>query len=255
MRRDRGSRFLPTVLLAVVPILLFGCAEPTLDGANLQESIQEVRESLDEERRPEFGLAVEAVRRASRGEIEGVEPFSVDAMTAEAVFAKAREIELRRELAWAQEAIDTERRIVEARSYLDRLAVQDLKTETDDDGDVVATFVLENGLGRTVDTAWLRIEAEGPRGKVLGGEEMVDLRPGLEPGERREVRIPVTSDAARVLPPTEDRVVTSRVTLVERGGDVIAQEPSPELLAEAQERLAEAERRRAELQGRLDTDE
>ncbi len=247
MRRHGRS----ILLLALLGIAL-ACADPTLDSSQWERSAEGVRNSVEKARRADFDLALETVRSASAGDIEGTEPFSVDGMTAEDVFAEAGQIELRRELAWVEQQIQAERQIVDARSYLERLAILDFRTSWREDDQVMATFEVHNGLGTGIGTAWIRIEAELVNGQRLGGEDIVDFRPGLEPDERREIRIPISGDARHALPPEAGTKVTARFTLVARKGDVVAQEPDAEALAAAERRLAEAEGRRAALQARLE---
>jgi hypothetical protein len=247
MYRSTRRSIAPLALL----VLALGCADPALDSSRWESSVETVRSSVDESRRADFDFALETVRSASAGEIEGTTPFSLDGMTAEAVFAEAERIELRRDLAWVEREIQAERQVVDARTYLERLDIHDFRTVSGENDQVLAVFEVANGLASSVETAWIRIEAELPDGDRLGGEDIVDFRPGLEPGERREVRIPVSGDARLALPPDPGTTVAARFTLVERGGEIVAQEPSPATLAEAERRLADAEQRARALRDRL----
>ena len=231
--------------------LVLACAEPTLDPADWERSAEKVRESVDEARRSDFDFALETVRQASRGEIEGTDPFSPAGMTATDVFARAEQVEIHRDLAFVEREIESERQIVDARVFLDRLRIRDFRATPGEGDRVRAELEVVNETGAVIGTAWLRIEARLPDGRVYDGEDIVDFRPGLEPGAREEIAIPISGDARLVLPPGSGTEVSARFTLLERGGEVLAQEPSPETLAAAETRLADAERRRDALRARL----
>ncbi len=247
MRPSTRAHF---ALLGLLVVTL-GCGTPTLDGANLQKSIAKVRKSVDQSRRADFDLAMKTVESASHGAIEGTQPFALDGMTAAAVFAEAEKIGWRRDLTWAERGIQDERQVVDARAYLDRLRVRGFASSHDDQGRVTASFEVENGLDTAIDSGWIRIDAPRPDGGLLGGEDIVDMRPRLRPGERRQIHILVTSEASRVLAEEPGATVHTRFTLAELGGTMIAQEPSPEALEKAKRRLADEERRRDELRAKL----
>ena len=232
-------------------VAALGCGTPTLDGGNLEKSTAKVRNSVDQSRRADFDLAMKTVAAASRGEVEGTAAFSLDGMTAEAIFAEAEKIGLRRDLAWAERAIADERQVIDARLYLAKLRVSDFRSASDDDGAVRATFDVENGLDSAVDSGWIRVEAPLPDGRLVGGEDLVAFQPRLKPGERRTVGVLLTSEAGRLLAEWPGTAVATRFAMVELGGDVVAQEPTPEALEKAQRRLADEERRRDEIRAKL----
>ncbi|HEY8144781.1 MAG TPA: hypothetical protein VIG06_19015, partial [Kofleriaceae bacterium] len=195
MKRCAPFRVASTVLL----LAALGCGTPVLESSNLQKSIAKVRKSVDGSRRGEFDMAMKTVESASGGEIEGTPAFALDGMTAEAIFAAAEKIGLRRDLVWAERTIAGERQVVDSRSYLGRLRVRAFSASSAEDGQVEAIFEVENGLDTAVDTAWIRIDAPRYGGGTLGGEDLVVFQPSLKPGERRNVRIAIGSEASRVL--------------------------------------------------------
>jgi hypothetical protein len=228
-----------------------GCAAPTLDSSNLEKSAARMRKGVERSRRADFDLALKTVESASRGEIEGTQPFALDGMTAQAVFAEAEKIGLRRDLVWAERAVAGERQVVDARTYLDRLRLRAFAATRSKEGQVYASFEVENGLDTAVDTAWLRIDAPRWDGGTLGGEDLVDFQPRLKPGERRNIQIQVTSEASRVLVEEPSTRVVTRFTLAGLGGNTLFQEPAPEALEKASRRLAEEERHRDQLRAKL----
>ena len=239
--------------LAVLALLVaaLGCGTPKLDSSQLEKSIARVRKSVDKSRRADFDMAVKTVQSASRGELEGTQPFSLDGMTAEAIFAEAEKIGLRRDLVWAERGVESERQVVDARAYLDRLRARGFSSVPGEGGQVQASFEVENGLDTAIDSAWIRIETTLPDGRVLSGEDLVAFQPRLKPGERRGVRILVTSEASRLLAEEPNAAVTTHFTMVELDGNLVAQEPTPEALEKARRQLAEAERRRDEIRAKL----
>lgn len=228
-----------------------GCGTPSLDSSNLEKSAARMRKGVERSRRADFDLALKTVESASRGEIEGTQPFALDGMTAEAVFAEAEKVGLRRELVWVERTVAGERQLVDARVYLDRLRLRAFAATRSKDGQVYASFEVENRLDTAVDTAWLRIDAPRWDGGTLGGEDLVDFQPRLEPGERRNIQIQVTSEASRVLVEEPSTRVVTRFTLVGLGGNTLFQEPAPEALENASRRLAEEERHRDQLRAKL----
>jgi hypothetical protein len=240
-------------LLSLICLLLLvaGCTPPTLDSANLIQSTEKVRKSLEKDLRDDFDLALIRVQEASDGSVRGTAPFDLDGMTAEDVLAEAEKIDLRSELAWAQQSVETEQQIVGAQSTLERLGIQGFHTSYTQ-GRILATFRVDNGLETPIDTAWLRIDAAKDGYPSVHGEDAVAFRPVLKPGEARDMEILITSEVVSALPPDAETTVQARFTLVERGGDIVLQEPTEEDLERARGRLIEAETRRDELQAKLD---
>ncbi|MBZ0113345.1 MAG: hypothetical protein K8J08_12860 [Thermoanaerobaculia bacterium] len=237
--------------LASLLLLVAGCAPPTLDSSNLADSTEKVRKSLDASLRDDFDLALIRLQEASDGSVRGTAPFSLDGMTGENVLLEAERIDLRSELAWAQQSVETEQQIVGAQSILEGLRIEDFQTSYTE-GRILATFRVDNGLETPIDTAWLRIDASKDGYPSVHGEDAVAFRPALKPAEARDVEIIVTSEVISALPPDSETSVRVRFTLVENGGDIVLQEPTEEDLARARGRLAEAESRRDELQKQLD---
>jgi hypothetical protein len=229
----------------------WGCGEPKVDSAQLERSVAQVRKSVEKRRQGDFDFAWKTVQTASRGEVEGTPPFAVDGMTAAAIFAEAEKIGWRRDLVWAERAVVEESQVVNAHTYLERLPIRDFVVRRDAENQVFASFFVENRLDSAVDTAWLRIDAPRPDGGTLGGEDLVDFQPPLAPGERRNIQIQVTSEAARVLAEEPTVLVAKRFTLVGLRGNTLYQEPTPEALERARRRLADEERHRDELRAKL----
>ena len=246
MPRSLTARF---ALLALVAAL--GCGAPKLDSANLHKSIARVRKSVEARRRIDFDGAMKTVASASRGEIDGTKPFALDGMTADAIFAEAEKISLRRDLVWVERSLAEERQVLDARADLDRLLVRGFAARRDTDGQVLGSFEVVNGLQSAVDTAWLRVDAPRPGGGTLGGEDLIDFRPPLRPGERRNVQFQVTSEANRVLAEDPSTTVSTHFTSIGFGGNTLYQEPSPEALEKARQHLAAEERHRDELRAKL----
>lgn len=243
------SRTLLPLLVAI--LWLGGCSEPVLDPADLEESIADLRDSLDESRQPAFDAAIDLVRRASRGEIHGTDELSLQGMTAGAVLAEAERIEIRRERAVEAESLVAQRELLGAEAQLARLHVLDFVPRPIGDTGMEADLSVHNTLEIPIETAWLWIEVALPDGTTQGGEEFVSFQPPLRPGDQRTVRMLVIGPEARSLPVEPPAELRTRFRMVERGGEVVLQALSPEERQRAEAALAAAERRVADLDARL----
>jgi hypothetical protein len=239
-------RAVATVLLLV----LAGCGEPTLDSKDLQESIADLRDSLDAEEQVRFDGAIAVVVEASRGEVTGTQRFALDGMTAAKVLAEAERIEVRRELALIAETVAAQQEVLQAEEQLARLRVVGFQPGSQGDR-VTAAVTLVNTLGTPLDSGWLLIEVELPDGRLYSGPEFVAFRPPLAPREQRTLRLVLAGDEARALPAEPGAKLRHRFTSLERGGRTVAEAPSPQQRARAEAALAEAETRRSELEARL----
>jgi hypothetical protein len=240
------------VVAALLPLLLLaGCAEPTLDSEDLEGSIAELRDSLDAAEQVRFDAAMPVVLEASRGEVTGTEPFSLDGMTAARVLAEAERIDVRRELALVEETIAQMREVVQAEERLAKVRVLELQAGSASDERAVALVRVRNELDTTIDSGWLRIDVEEADGRVLSGVEFVGFRPALGPGQERAVRLVLAGDEARGLPPAQGAKVSHRFTSVQRGDEIVVEVPSEATRARAAATLQEAEARRDELAGQL----
>jgi hypothetical protein len=242
----RGCR----LVLAGAALLAGACAEPVLDSRDLDDSISEVRDNLDDRQRGAFEVAIALVRQASSGEIPGTDPFLLDGMTAQAVLAEAQRIEIRRERALEVETAAVHRELLAAEERLARLRVTSFLPQAS--GDTVdAELTVRNELEFPVETAWLLIEVGAPGRAVRAGEEFLAFRPPLRPGEERRVRLLLSGSEASSLPAEPPAEARYRFVLVERGGQVALQAPTAEERQKAAAALAESERRQAELDARL----
>ncbi|KAB2968932.1 MAG: hypothetical protein F9K18_02090 [Thermoanaerobaculia bacterium] len=238
-------------LLLAVALGSGGCAEPVLDGRDLDGSIADVRDSLDATQRGAFEVAADLVRRASAGEIEGTQAFSLDGMSAAAVFAEAERIEIRRDKAFEEASALAHWEILAADEKLARLRVVEFVARPIGDARMTADVTVHNGLEFAVDTAWLSVEVGVPGGPAAGGEEFVSFQPPLRRGEQRTIRLQLIGDEARSLPVTPPAVLRTRFVLVERGGEVALKSPTPEESRRAEAAIATSEKRVRELDARL----
>lgn len=239
------------LLLAVAVALAGGCGEPVLDTSDLDGSIAELRDSVDEPRRAAFDDAIALVREASTGKVTGTKPFALGGMTAGAVMAEAERIEIRRERSLEAESAAAYREILDAERQLARLQVTQFLPQQLDPTRMAADVTVRNGLGFPVQTAWLRVEVALPGGPSSAGEEFVAFQPALRPGDERTVRIKVLGMEARELPVEPPAEARYRFQLVESGGRVALQMPTPDQRQKARAGLAEVQRRVAELDARL----
>jgi hypothetical protein len=239
------------LVLAVASVLAVACGEPVLDPTNLDGSIAELRESLDASQRVRFDEAIALVREASTGKVSGTKPFSLAGMTAGAVLAEAERIEIRRERALEAEAIADYKEILDAERELARLQVKAFVPQQVDPTHMAASVTVHNGLSIPVDTAWLRVEVRIPGGASASGEEFLAFQPPLEPGAERTVRIMVAGMEARSLPVEPPAEAHYRFQLVESGGKVALEMPTPEMRRKAEAGLADVQRRVADLDTRL----
>jgi hypothetical protein len=218
------------LVLAVATLLAGACSKPVLDPSNLDGSIAKLRDSLEMSRRIHFDEAIALVREASTGKIPGTKPFSLAGMTAGAVIAEAERIEIRRE------------RALEVTAFVPQQV---------DPTRMAASVTLRNGLRFAIDSAWLRVEVGIPGGASSAGDEFLAFQPSLKPGEVRTVGITVAGAEARSLPVEPPAQAHYRVQLVESGGKVALEMPTPEMRQKAEADLAEVQRRVAELDTRL----
>lgn len=231
--------------------LAIGCGPPTIDPTDLEGSIADLREAVDEDQRVAFDAAIALVREASAGRIDGTDPFPLAGMTAPAVVAEAERIAIRRERALEQATAAAHRAVLEADGKLAALAVVEFAARPVGDTEMEADVTVRNGLGFPVDTAWLRIEVAVPDGASQSGEEFVAFQPALAVGEQRTVRILVLGTEARSLPVEPPAVLTTQFRMAERGGEVMLKAPTDEERAQAEKALAEAEARIRQLDTRL----
>jgi hypothetical protein len=237
--------------LVLVALLAAGCGEPVVRSADLDRSIAEVRESLEPPQRSGFDEAIALLRLASAGKVPGTERISLDGLTAAAVLAEAGRVELRRERAFEQDRAAAAREVLGAEERLSRLRVLRFAPEWIGEIRLEADLGVRNDLDFPVGSAWLRVEVAMPGGPSRSGEELVTYQPALAPGEERSVRILISGDEAASLPVEPPAVLTHRFVMVEHGGQVRLQAPTPEARADAEKELAEAERRIAELDREL----
>jgi hypothetical protein len=237
--------------LVLVALLAAGCGEPVVRGADLDRSIAEVRESLEPRERGRFDDAIALLRLAGSGKIPGTERVALDGMTASDVLAEAARVELRRDRAVEQEKASAARDVLGAQEQLSRLRVLRFAPEWIGEVRLEADLGVRNDLDFPVGSAWLRIEVAMPGGPSRAGEELVAFQPPLAPGEERSVRLLISGDEAASLPVEPPAVLTHRFVMVEHGGQVRLQAPTPETRAAAERELAEAERRISELDAKL----
>jgi hypothetical protein len=237
--------------LALIALLAAGCGEPVVRSADLDRSIAEVRESLEPPQRSRFDEAVALLRLASSGKVPGTERLTLDGMTAAEVLAEAGRVELRRERAFEQERAAGAREVLDAEERLSRLRVLRFAPEWIGEIRLEADVGVRNDLDFPVGSGWLRVEVTMPGGPSRAGEELVNFQPPLAPGEERSVRLLISGDEAASLPVEPPAVSTHRFVMVEYGGQVRLQVPTPEDRAEAERELADAERRIAELEAQL----
>lgn len=238
-------------LLAAALLCAGGCAEPKLDTADLEDSIADLRDSLDVTQRGAFDVAVDLVRQASAGKINGTEAFSLNGMTAADVLAEAERIEVRRERAFEQESALAHWEILAADEVLARLRVVEFVAQPIGDTRMEADVTVRNDLDFAVDTAWLSIEVGLPGGPVASGEEFVSFQPPLRRGEQRSVHVLILGAEAGSLPVEPPAVLRTRFVMVERGGEVALKSPTPEERQRAEAAIAASEKRVEELDARL----
>lgn len=238
-------------LLAAAAVLAGACGEPVLDPSDLDGSIAELRDSVDEPQRSAFDDAIALVREASAGKVTGTKPFALGGMTAGAVMAEAERIEIRRERALEAESAASYEEILDTEQQLARLQVTRFIPQQLDPTRMAASVTVHNGLGFPVETAWLRVEVALPGGPSSAGEEFMAFQPALRPGDERTVQIMVLGMEARELPVEPPAEAHYRFQLVESGRRVALQMPTPDQRRKAQAGLAEVQRRVAELDARL----
>ncbi|GMU64513.1 MAG: hypothetical protein AMXMBFR36_07870 [Acidobacteriota bacterium] len=237
--------------LVLVALLAAGCGEPVVRSADLDGSIAEVRDSLEPRQRADFDEAIALLRLAGSGKVPGTERVALDGMTAAEVLAEAGRVELRRERAVEQERAAAAREVLDAEERLSRLRVLRFAPEWIGETRVEADLGVRSDLDFPVGSAWLRVEVTMPGGPSRSGEELVTFQPALAPGEERSVRLLISGDEAASLPVESPAVLTHRFVMVEHGGQVRLQVPTPEARAAAEHELADAERRIAELEAKL----
>jgi hypothetical protein len=247
MRRIRRG----ILALSVATVLAGACGKPVLDPADLERSIAKLRDSVEMSRRVHFDEAIALVREASTGTVAGTKPFSLAGMTAGAVIAEAERIEIRRERALESVSIADYREVLDAETQLDKLRVLQFIAFQVDPTHIAANVTIRNRLSFPVDTAWLRVEVGIPGGASTAGDEFLAFQPSLKPDEAREVRIMVAGSEARSLPVEPPAEARYQFQLIERGGKVVLQMPTPEMRRKAEAGLADVQRRVADLDARL----
>jgi hypothetical protein len=228
-----------------------GCAEPVLDTEDLDDSIADVRDSLDATDQGAFDVAVALVRQASTGEVSGTKPFALNGMTAADVLAEAERIGIRRERAMEEDFEEAHYQLLAADEKLSRLRVIGFVAQPIGDTRMEADLTVRNELDFAVDTAWLSVEVEVPGGAVSAGEEFLSFQPALARGEQRTVRMQVLGDEARSLPVEPPAALRCRFVMAERGGQEALKAPTPEERKRAEAAIAAAEKRILELEARL----
>lgn len=242
-------RWIP--LLVAVGLCAVGCAEPVLDAEDLDDSIADLRDSLDAGERGKFDAAVDVVRQAAAGEVPGTKAFSLNGLTAAEVLAEAERIELRRDRAMEEESARAHLEILAAEEELARLRVVEFVAQPIGDSRMEADLTVRNDLEFAVETAWLSIEVGVPGGQAAAGEEFLSFQPPLRRGEQRTVRMQVLGDEARSLPVEPPAELRCRFVMAEQGGKVALQAPTPDERQRAEASIAASEKRIQELDARL----
>lgn len=238
-------------LLVALALCAGGCAEPVLDAEDLDDSIADLRDSLEAAERGRFDAAIDLVRQASTGDVPGTKAFALNGLTAADVLAEAARIELRRDRAMEEESARAHLEILAAEEELARLRVVEFVPQPIGDTRMEADLTVRNDLEFAVDTAWLSIEVGVPGGPVAAGEEFLSFQPPLRRGEQRTVRMQVLGDEARSLPVEPPAELRCRFVMAERGGQVALQAPSPDERQRAEASIAASEKRIQELDARL----
>lgn len=234
-------------LSVLVPLALVACGDPTLESDDFQGSAERLRGSVDDRERFRLDSSLELVRQASAGGVAGTEAFAVDGMTAADVLAEAERIELRREKAWIEEEIARRRQLF---AELERLSALG-PTSATIDGEDVLTLQVENGLDVPVTTGWVRTTLALPDGRSVTGVEFVNFGGPLRPGQERTIRLRITGDLLRHLPPPPEARLEAAFTTLENAGALVAKEPSRDEAARATAAIEEAERALAEVERKL----
>jgi hypothetical protein len=242
-------RWIP--LLVAVGLCAGGCAEPVLDTEDLDDSIADLRDSLDEGERGRFDAAIDLVRQAAAGEVAGTQAFPLSGMTAAGVLAEAERIELRRDRELEEESARAHLEILAAEEELARLRVVEFVPQPIGDSRMEADLTVRNDLEFAVETAWLSVAVGVPGGQVAAGEEFLSFQPPLARGEQRTVRMQVLGDEARSLPVEPPAELRCRFVMAERGGQVALQAPTPDERQRAEAAITAAEKRIQELDARL----
>jgi hypothetical protein len=230
---------------------LVGCSAPTLDADDLEGSARRVRDSVDEEQRVAFDEALELLRRASRGEVQGTEKLSLDGLNAEAILAEAERVGLRRDIAWFEELRRYHQEILDVTGRLARFEVVDATPSGRGDQRVRLTVSVRNGLDEPIGAGWMRTEVRRGDGRTATSLDYVVFRPPAGPGAVARAQVVVSGDAARFLPEAVEEQLTFRFASLERGGSVVLEAPTPEMEGKARAGVEEAQARIAELRERL----
>jgi hypothetical protein len=249
LRAGRGDAASVVALLTL--IALCGCSAPTLDPDELAASSKRVRDSVEEERRVAFDESLQAVQQASRGEVPGTAPFSLAGMNADAVFAEAERIAIRRDIAWFEEVERYNQEVLNAAVRLARVEVVDTAVDDLADNRVRLTLSVRNGLDGAVGAGWLTTEVRRGDGGTATSLDYVVFDPPVEPGAGGRSQFVVSGDAARFLSAATREQLSFGFSTVERRGKTVLEAATPEMEAKARAGVESAKARLAELKKRL----
>ncbi|HEV8632573.1 MAG TPA: hypothetical protein VGV61_19820, partial [Thermoanaerobaculia bacterium] len=175
----------------------------------------------------------------------------LNGMTASQVLAESERIDIRRERALEEESVAAYQEVLAADERLAHLRVTSFQALSQDEARMEAAVTVRNELKLPVETAWLRVEVGRPGGPSRSGDEFVAFRPPLRPGEQRTVRIKVVGTEAAELPVEPPAQARYQFQLVESGGRVALQAPTPEERRKAEAAIAASRQRVKELDARL----
>lgn len=238
------------IAFGILP-LAAACSPPRIDSTKLEKSAAKVRRSLDEADRKRFDEALVLVGEAQEGRVPGTDRVEIDGMTGLDLLAEAERIGLRREIAWVEEKIAFHQGLLDEGQRLASLKVEEIGIVEPGDGSVRVRMKLNNQTGQALGTGFVRLKLELGQGRELKTEEFVTFRPLLRPGDIRDVETGVSRGFSRTMFSTPGARLTVEFTSLERGGEVLATEPSPALLKESQAALEEAQQELSDLTQQL----
>jgi hypothetical protein len=238
------------IVCGLIPLIV-ACSAPRLDSSNLKRSAVKVRRSLDEADRERFDEALALVGEVQKGRVAGTEKVEVDGMTGIELLAEAERIGLRREVAWVEEKMAFHQGVLSEGERLASLRVEEIGIVEPGDGSVRVRMKLNNQTGEILGSGFVRLKLDMKQGRELKTEEFVTFRPALRPGETRDVQTGVSRGFSRTMFSTPGAHLTVEFTSLERGGEVLATQPSPVLLKESRAALEEAEQELADLTQQL----
>lgn len=228
-----------------------GCAEPTLDAQDLEGSAAKLRRTLDEAQQREFDGALELIQLVREGSVPGTTSVAVDGMGASQLIAEAERIELRREIATLEATLAAHEEVLSESDRLTQLSIAKLGLITPDDELPSVTAEVENGTGKALSSAFVRLRVLGARKLVYKTEEYVPFQPQLDPAEVREIEIRVSRDFGRIALSTPEARLAGEFTSFEGDGEVLAQEPDREQLDRATKAVSEGREKLDELRRKL----